>query len=65
MTIRRGYFVWVGGATRRWQPKTKGIKAGDRLFCAKKLDESNKCTKMVEKFGGVNKLLYLYWRKEK
>jgi hypothetical protein len=25
-------FVWVGRATRRWQPKTKGFKAGDRLF---------------------------------
>ena len=32
MTIRGGSFVWVGGATRRWQPKTKGFEAGDRLF---------------------------------
>ena len=32
MTIRVGYFVWVERATRRWQPKAKLFKAGDRLF---------------------------------
>ena len=32
MSIRETSFVWVGRATRRWQPKTKGFKAGDRLF---------------------------------
>ena len=25
MSIRETSFVWVGRATRRWQPKTKGI----------------------------------------
>jgi hypothetical protein len=25
-------FVWVGRATRRWQPKTKEFKAGDPPF---------------------------------
>ena len=32
MTIRVGYFVWVGRATRRWQPKTKGFRAGTAFF---------------------------------
>ena len=32
MSIREISFVWVGRATRRWQPKTKGFKAGERLF---------------------------------
>ena len=30
-------FVWVGRATRRWQPKTKGFKAGSRLFSWRKV----------------------------
>ena len=33
MTIRRGYFVWVGRMRwAHWQPKAKWLKAGDRLF---------------------------------
>ena len=32
MTIRVGYFVWVERATRRWQPKAKGFRAGTAFF---------------------------------
>ena len=32
MSIREISFVWLERATRRWQPKTKGFRAGDRFF---------------------------------
>jgi hypothetical protein len=33
MSIREISFVWVGRATRRWQPKTKGIWWVNALLC--------------------------------
>ena len=32
MSIQEISFVWVGRATRRWQPKTKGFEAGAPPF---------------------------------
>ena len=55
MSILGISFVWVGRATRRWQPKTKGFKAGNRLFCGVKVGLIQKnhglMEKVVEGFG--------------
>ena len=41
----------VGRATRRWQPKTKGFKAGDRLFYITKIRFVPLATKIFKNLG--------------